>query len=113
MMSPTTKTLTKSTKLVVAPSDKTGIICPKCMHHSSRKTFRVSCPRSKELLFLGGDKSAQQIMDDVRENDCKSFNLKGGCTVNLTQVDIGDMVKEIDRRGMECRIRDTPRRDLS
>ena len=52
-------------------------------------------------------------MDDVRENGCKSFNLKGGCTVNLTQVDIGDMVKEIDRRGMECRIRDTPRRDLS
>jgi len=105
-MTSTTKISSKSPKLVVAPTNKDGIECPRCINHRSKKTHEYSCPRSKELLFLGGDKSAAQIIEDVRVNGCQHFNLKGGCAVDLTQVDIGDMVKEIDRRGMECRIRE-------
>jgi len=104
-MSSTTKTSSKSTKLVVAPPNNSEVECKKCTHKGLRKWFHPSCPRTKELLFLGGDKSAQQIMDSVKANGCQHFNLKGGCTVDLSQVDLGDMVKEIDRRGMECRIR--------
>jgi hypothetical protein len=47
-----------------------SISCTTCGHHKGHKTFKESCPRVKELLFLGGNKSATQVMDETKIGGC-------------------------------------------
>lgn len=41
-----------------------------CSHYSSKVTVKPSCPRKKELLFLGGDKTGAQLLQDTLEHGC-------------------------------------------
>jgi len=88
-----------------------AIECKDCTHKGLRNWFKETCPRVDELLFRGGNKSATQIIEETRKNGCQHFTLKGGVVQDLSHVDLGEMVKEIDRRGMVCRIREKPKGD--
>ncbi len=58
----------------VAPS----LHCRTCGHYSSRVTVRDSCPRKRELLFLGGDKTGAQLLQDTLEHGCEHAIARGG-----------------------------------
>jgi hypothetical protein len=41
-----------------------------CEHYSSKVSVKTTCPRKNELLFLGGDKTGAQLLQDTLENGC-------------------------------------------
>ncbi len=54
-----------------APAPGKERSCITCGHHKGRKTFAETCPRKGELLFLGGTKSAAQLMTETATEGCK------------------------------------------
>jgi hypothetical protein len=51
-----------------------------CEHYSSKVSVKNTCPRKGELLFLGGDKTGAQLLQDTLEHGCLYARRKGPST---------------------------------
>lgn len=44
--------------------------CTNCGHHKTKKSFKESCTRLKDLMFKGGEYSAARLMAEVEADGC-------------------------------------------